>query len=99
MTTTTTQYTQHGNTVDVDLNGNSGIPTTKSGKPQVLRSHAVYLDGEITHRLFTQGQVKEIKDTGQWITKNDRDWASRHNPKPWILVDPLEMIEILRNEK
>lgn len=52
--------------------------------------------GEITHRIFSQDQVAQIKATGQWITKNDRDWTTRQKVTAWKLVSPSEMQEILK---
>jgi hypothetical protein len=92
----TMQHQQQGNAITIDLNGNDSLPMTKAGAPSVLRSHAVMMRGKITDRLFSQEQVAQIKATGQWITKNDRDWTVRKSAAPWKLVSPEEMREILK---
>ncbi len=94
----TVQHKQHGHSIAIDMNGNDSLPMTKTGTPRILRSHAVKMRGEITHRIFSQDQVKQIQATGQWITKNDRDWAGRKNPTPWKLASPDEMQEILNQQ-
>jgi len=95
----TIQHNQHGNEIAIDLNGNNSLPMTKTGKPCILRSHAVMMRGEISHRIFSQDQVAKIQTTGQWITKNDRDWAGRSKGTPRKLVSPDEMQEILNQKQ
>lgn len=92
----TVQHKQQGREITIDLNGNESLLTTKSGKPCVLRCHAVKICGEITHRIFSQEQVTKIRATSKWITTNDRDWIMRQKETAWKLVSPSEMLEILK---
>lgn len=86
--------------IEVDLNGASEIPTTKSGKQCVLRSHCIKMEGTkygFESRLFTQPQVAAVKATGKWITHNDRDWAGRECSEPPKLVSAEELADYIKS--
>jgi len=73
----TETYTSGNDTKQIDLNGNESIPTTKTGKHMVLRSHHIYINGKMTSRLFSQPQVNKFNESGEYISNNDPDWFHR----------------------
>jgi len=96
-------YSDGYNEVEINLNGADALPTTKTGKTAVLRCHAIEDDADceggfkLTYRVMTQQQVKQIKESGRYISANDRDWVSRNarSESPALLISDQELSDYI----
>ena len=89
-------HSQSGHSFTVDLNGNESLPVTRSGKVAVLRSHQIYVEHvRLTNRILTQDQVKQVKQSGGYISQSDRDWAYRNRGRTVVLISPDELTTLV----